>query len=118
MKYTILTDAHPDFSIYNNKLQDFLISQSKTQKANAKIHISDNLDIRRLMFRLNQRDEIFSYKYVMLNALVQNAQDSSKSTHEYFWEFYRERKNDNLPPEKADSAILNIDLVDFKTERK
>ena len=113
-EYTILTDAHPDFSIYNNKLQDFLISQSKTQKANAKIHISDNLDIRRLMFRLNQRGEIFGYKYVMLNALVQNAQDSSKSTHEYFWEFYRERKNDNLPPEKADSAILNIDLVDFK----
>ncbi len=113
-EYTILTDAHPDFSIYNNKLQDFLISQSKTQKANAKIHISDNLDIRRLMFRLNQRGEIFSYKYVMLNALVHNVQDFSKSTHEYFWEFYRERKNNNLPPDKADSAILNIDFVDFK----
>ena len=113
-EYTILTDAHPDFSIYNKKLQDFLISQGKTQKANAKIHITDNLDIRRLMFKLNQRGEIFSYKYVMLNALFNNAQDSSKSTHEYFWEFYRDRKKKNLPPDKTDSGIADVDLDEFK----
>ena len=113
-EYEMLEGGHPDFENYQRKLDQFLSQKNKQQKANAQIHISEKLEIRRLMFQLHLAREVFSYKYVMLAALLQNAEDRSKSTHEYFWEFYHDRKNNNLSPDKDASAISSVNLNVFQ----
>jgi 5-methylcytosine-specific restriction enzyme B len=112
-EYSLLKDDQPDFQIYQKKLNQFLSLKNKKQKSNAQIHISEKLEIRRLMFQLHLAREIFSYKYVMLHSLIQNVNDATKSTHEYFWEYYRDRKKINLPPDKEESAISKVDLEQF-----
>ena len=112
-EYSLLKDDQPDFQRYQKKLNQFLSLKNKKQKSNAQIHISEKLEIRRLMFQLHLAREIFSYKYVMLHSLIQNVNDANKSTHEYFWEYYRDRKNSNLSADKEESAISKVDLEQF-----
>ena len=113
-EYFLLKEDHPDFQIYQKKLIQFLSFKNKKQKSNAQIHISEKLEIRKLMFQLPLAREVFSYKYVMLSALIQNMEDLSKSTHEYFWKFYHDRKNNNLPVDKDNSAISSVNLIEFQ----
>ena len=113
-EYSLLKDDHPDFQIYQKKLNQFLSLKNRKQKSNAQIHISEKLEIRKLMFQLHLAREVFSYKYVMLSALIQSMEDPSKSTHEYFWKFYHDRKNNNLPVDKDNSAISNVNLIEFQ----
>ncbi len=111
--YTILENGNNNFQKYQQKLKQFLLLNNKKPKSNAQIHISEKLEIRKLMFNLHRSKELFSYKYVMLKALFQNADDNSKSTHEYFWEYYQDRKANNLSPDKENSKISQIDLTTF-----
>ena len=113
-EYILLKDDHPNFQIYQQKLDQFLSQKNKHQKTNAQLHISEKLEIRSLMFQLHRARELFSYKYVMLRALIQNMKDPSKSTHEYFWNFYHNRKKNNLPVDKDNSAISNVNLIEFQ----
>ena len=112
-EYSLLKEDHPDAQKYRQKLANFLDQQNKKEKSNAQIHISEKFELRKLMFQLHIAREIFSYKYVMLLALLQNFKDSSKTTQEYFWEYYRNRKYKNLPPDKDDSAISKVDLENY-----
>jgi hypothetical protein len=112
-EYEILENDNPNFETYNKKLENFLSYQNKIKKSNTKIHISEKTEIRKLMFQLHLASELYSYKYVMLSALLQHAENPSKSTHEYFWEYYRDRKIRNLPPDKEGSSISKADLEIF-----
>jgi len=113
-EYTLLKEDHPDFQIYRQKIDQFLSSKGKTKKSNAQIHISENLELRKLMFKLHLASELFSYKYIMLKSLLDSIEGPEKSGHEYFWEYYKERKDANLPLEKESSAILKADLDIFQ----
>ncbi len=112
--YMVLQDSNPNSKKYNKRLDNFLSAQKKVKRVTAKIHISERNALRKMMFYLHQANEIFSYKWVMLKALLDSTDDNSKSTHEHFWEFYRNRKIDGFPVEKEGSAVLTIDLETFQ----
>jgi len=112
--YDVIKNNHPHFNIYKKNLSDLLSINNKNMKVNATIHVSENCGIRKLMFKLHQTKNLYSYQYVMLKALIQNYEDNSKSVQEYFWMFYHNRFKNNLPPEIKNSSINNIDLDIFK----
>ncbi|MBC2734877.1 MAG: EVE domain-containing protein [Desulfobacteraceae bacterium] len=114
-EYSVLTDHNPNFEIYQKKLLKLLSLKDKEPNANSQIHISEDGSILRgLMFRLHQTREVFSYKYVMLKALLDNIESPEKSVHEYFWMFYKSRKSKGLLLEKKGSSIINTDFDVFK----
>jgi len=114
-EYSVLTDQNPNFEIYQKKLLKLLSLKDKVSNTKSQIHISeDGSIIRGLMFRLHQANEVFSYKYVMLKALLDNIESPEKSVHEYFWMFYKDRKSKGLLLETKGSSIFNTDFDVFK----